>query len=32
LEHVFEKLGVENRTSAILRAWQVGRYTLLRTS
>ena len=32
LEHVFEKLGVENRTSAILRAWQVGRYTLLRTN
>lgn len=26
LEHVFEKLGVESRTAAILRAWQVGRY------
>jgi DNA-binding CsgD family transcriptional regulator len=26
LEHVFEKLEVESRTAAILRAWQVGRY------
>ena len=26
LEHVFEKLGVESRTAAILQAWQVGRY------
>ena len=29
LEHVFEKLGVESRTAAILRAWHSGRYALL---
>jgi DNA-binding CsgD family transcriptional regulator len=29
LEHVFEKLGVESRTAAILRAWHCGRYALL---
>jgi DNA-binding CsgD family transcriptional regulator len=26
LEHVFSKLGVESRTGAILKAWQVGRF------
>jgi DNA-binding CsgD family transcriptional regulator len=26
LEHVFGKLGVESRTGAILKAWQVGRF------
>ena len=26
LEHVFDKLGVESRTGAILRAWQAGRF------
>jgi len=26
LEHVFDKLGVESRTGAILKAWQVGRF------
>ncbi|MGZ5111585.1 MAG: response regulator transcription factor [Usitatibacter sp.] len=25
LEHVFEKIGVESRTAAILKAWQAGR-------
>jgi len=29
LEHVFEKLGVESRTGAILKAWQVGRFASL---
>jgi len=29
LEHVFEKLGVESRTAAILKAWHSGRYALL---
>lgn len=29
LEHVFEKLGVESRTAAILKAWQVGRFASL---
>jgi DNA-binding CsgD family transcriptional regulator len=29
MEHVFEKLGVESRTAAILRAWHSGRYALL---
>jgi DNA-binding CsgD family transcriptional regulator len=29
LEHVFQKIGVETRTAAILRAWQAGRYSLL---
>jgi DNA-binding CsgD family transcriptional regulator len=29
LEHVFEKLGVESRTGAILRAWQEGRFVTL---
>lgn len=29
LEHIFQKLGVESRTSAILKAWQVGRYAAL---
>jgi len=29
LEHVFQKIGVESRTAAILRAWQVGRYAML---
>lgn len=29
LEHIFQKLGVESRTAAILRAWQHGRYTTL---
>jgi DNA-binding CsgD family transcriptional regulator len=29
LEHVFQKIGVETRTAAILRAWQAGRYALL---
>jgi DNA-binding CsgD family transcriptional regulator len=29
LEHVFEKIGVENRTAAILRAWQAGRHASL---
>ena len=29
LEHVFEKLGVESRTAAILRAWHSGRYAML---
>jgi DNA-binding CsgD family transcriptional regulator len=29
LEHVFDKLGVESRTAAILRAWHCGRYALL---
>ena len=28
LEHVFQKIGVESRTAAILRAWQVGRYAV----
>jgi len=26
LERVFEKLGVENRTGAILKSWQIGRF------
>ena len=26
LEHVFDKLGVESRTGAILKAWQAGRF------
>ena len=29
LEHVFAKLGVETRTAAILKAWQVGRFAAL---
>lgn len=29
LEHVFQKLGVESRTAATLRAWQACRYALL---
>ena len=29
LEHVFEKIGVENRTAAMLRAWQAGRHAAL---
>lgn len=29
LEHVFEKLGVESRTGAILKAWQAGRFASL---
>jgi DNA-binding CsgD family transcriptional regulator len=29
LEHVFEKLGVESRTAAILKAWQAGRHAAL---
>jgi DNA-binding CsgD family transcriptional regulator len=29
LEHIFEKLGVESRTAAILKAWQVGRSAAL---
>lgn len=29
LEHIFQKLGVESRTGAILKAWQVGRYAAL---
>ena len=29
LEHIFEKLGVESRTAAILKAWHSGRYALL---
>lgn len=32
LEHIFQKLGVESRTSAILKAWQVGRYAALAAS
>jgi DNA-binding CsgD family transcriptional regulator len=31
LEHIFQKLGVESRTSAILRAWQVGQLATLGT-
>jgi DNA-binding CsgD family transcriptional regulator len=30
MEHIFTKLGVESRTSAILKAWQAGRYEDLR--
>ncbi|HEX7466197.1 MAG TPA: helix-turn-helix transcriptional regulator, partial [Usitatibacter sp.] len=26
LEHVFQKIGVESRTAAILKAWQAGRH------
>jgi DNA-binding CsgD family transcriptional regulator len=26
LERIFAKLGVESRTGAILKAWQIGRY------
>jgi DNA-binding CsgD family transcriptional regulator len=29
LEHMFQKLGVETRTAAILRAWQAGRHAAL---
>lgn len=29
LEHIFQKIGVENRTAAILKAWQVGRLAAL---
>jgi DNA-binding CsgD family transcriptional regulator len=29
LEHIFETLGVESRTAAILKAWHSGRYALL---
>jgi DNA-binding CsgD family transcriptional regulator len=29
LEHVFQKMGVETRTAATLRAWQVGRHAML---
>jgi DNA-binding CsgD family transcriptional regulator len=29
LEHVFQKMGVESRTAATLRAWQASRYALL---
>lgn len=29
LEHIFEKLGVEGRTSAILRAWQAARFAAI---
>jgi DNA-binding CsgD family transcriptional regulator len=29
LEHVFQKLGVESRTNAMLRAWQVGQFSAL---
>ncbi len=29
LEHVFDKLGVETRTAAILKAWQAGRFAAL---
>ena len=30
LEHIFQKIGVESRTAAILKAWQVGRTAALR--
>ena len=29
LEHIFEKIGVESRTAAILRAWQASRHAAL---
>jgi DNA-binding CsgD family transcriptional regulator len=29
LEHVFQKIGVESRTAAILKAWQAGRHEAL---
>jgi DNA-binding CsgD family transcriptional regulator len=29
LEHVFQKIGVESRTAAILKAWQAGRHAAL---
>lgn len=32
LEHIFQKIGVESRTAAILRAWQTGRYAALAAS
>ncbi len=32
LEHVFQKMGVESRTAATLRAWQASRYALLERS
>jgi DNA-binding CsgD family transcriptional regulator len=29
LEHIFQKIGVESRTAAILKAWQAGRSAAL---
>ena len=29
LEHIFQKIGVESRTAAILKAWQAGRHAAL---
>jgi DNA-binding CsgD family transcriptional regulator len=29
LEHIFQKMGVESRTAATLRAWQASRYAML---
>jgi DNA-binding CsgD family transcriptional regulator len=29
LEHIFQKIGVESRTAAILKAWQAGRHAVL---
>src|SRR5690606_41009096 len=29
LEHIFQKMGVESRTAATLRAWQASRFALL---
>jgi DNA-binding CsgD family transcriptional regulator len=32
LEHIFQKLGVESRTAAILRAWQSARFGAIAAS